>query len=388
MNSVFDKVFPFGHPNYRQCTQTLMDTTDPDITFDPDGVCNHVKHKFALISSKWNPAGDAEAFHLLINRIKREGIGKRYDCILGLSGGLDSSYLALLAWKYGLRPLVMHADTGWNTELAVKNVESIVDRCGFDLHTHVINWNEMRGLQTAFLRAGVPNQDIPQDHAIFAALYNCAAKANIKWVLNGSNFASESILPKAWGYDARDLFHLKSIHRRFGNEPLGKFPRMGHFSFLLRFKLLKSMKVVKLLNYIKYVQKDAIDELKTEMGWRDYGAKHHESRWTRYFQCHFLPRRFGYDKRIAHLSSLILSKQLSKSQAQVEFSKNNYADCTKMEDEEIISRKLGLTQSQFEAYMQLPKHSHQEYPNMSWFTQIMLNIKYKANEKSKVVSSF
>ncbi|PIP12197.1 MAG: ExsB family protein, partial [bacterium (Candidatus Stahlbacteria) CG23_combo_of_CG06-09_8_20_14_all_40_9] len=291
------KIKRAGEPGYKQCSVTIMDTTDPDITFDDNGISNWVYYFREKILPNWKPEGNPEAFETLIQRIKSDGKDKEYDCALGLSGGVDSSYLAYIAKREGLRPLIVHTDAGWNSEIAVENIENIVKLCGFDLFTVVIDWDEMRDLQLAFLRAGVPNQDIPQDHTIFAAFYGLAAKHRIKWVLSGHNNACESILPPAWGHDALDVCHLNAIHRRFGEGRLGSFPRMGRIRYGLRYTLLGGMRVAKPLDLLPYKKAEAMDVLEREFGWQYYGGKHFESRWTRFFQGWWLPTKFGYDKR-------------------------------------------------------------------------------------------
>ena len=365
-----------GQPGYRQCTVTIMDTTDPDITFNEKGECNWVTDVYAKVRQHWNPAGNPEALAAMVSQIKEAGKGKRYDCILGLSGGLDSSYMALVARRHGLRPLVVHTDTGWNSELAVRNIELIVKKCSYELATNVVNWEEIAALHRAFLRAGVPNQDIPQDHVIFAALYRTALRNGIKWVLNGSNFSCESILPKAWGYDARDVFHLRAIHRRFGDAPLGAFPTMGHLKYSY-FRLANGLKIAKILNLVPYTRKEAIEELTAEFGWRYYGGKHYESRWTRYFQGWWLPVKFGYDKRLAHLSSLILSGQISREGALEELTKDHYPESTRREDQIFINKKLGFTEKEFNDLLAEPPHSHYEYPTGHKLTNFLRQAKSK-----------
>jgi hypothetical protein len=319
----------------------------------------------------WDPAGNAEAFAKAIAQIRQDGRGRKYDCILGLSGGLDSSYLATIAHEAGLRTLIFHSDTGWNTEIAVNNIESIARRYGFPLYTYVIDWSEMADVQRAFLRAGVPNQDIPQDHAIFSAFYTYAARKGIKWVLSGSNYATESVLPQAWGYDARDAFHLKRIHSRFGEGPLRKFPLMGHLRFGAEFTVLRGMKVTKLLNLVSYNRQEAINRLNRETGWKYYGAKHFESRWTRFFQAYWLPTFFGYDKRLAHLSSLILSNQTTKEEAVEALKFEHYPEDLRAEDLELIARKLRLTPNDLKQLVNPTVKSHRAYPTSKRLTEIL-----------------
>jgi aminotransferase len=352
-----------GEPGYRRCTVTVMDTTDPEITFNDAGECHYVEQFRTNVLTQWTPEGNAPAFDALCERIRQDGRGRDYDCILGLSGGVDSSYVAYLAWKQGLRPLVVHTDTGWNSELAVKNIEGIVRTCGFDLQTHVVYWPEMQDLQRAFFSAAVPNQDIPQDHVIFAAFYAFAAQHRIRWVLDGRNFACESILPPAWGYDPGDLRHIYAIHRRFGRQPLRQLPRMGHFARALRFRLMRGLNVAKPLNLVRYRKHEAICTLTREFGWRYYGGKHYESRFTKFFQGWYLPTKFGYDKRLAHLSSLILSGEITRDQALEELRRPPYPDDELRADFVYMQKKLGVTRGEFDELMARPPRAHDEYPS-------------------------
>ncbi len=361
-----------GESGYRRCTVTVMDTTDPDITFDRDGASNWVSYFREHVLSRWNPAGNAEAFKSLMARIKSDGRTREYDCALGLSGGVDSSYLAYVAKREGLRPLVVHTDAGWNSDVAVRNIENIVKSCGFDLTTVVIDWEEMADLQRAFLRAGLPNQDIPQDHVIFAAFYGLAAKHRIKWVLSGHNFACESVLPPAWGYSSADVRHLTAIHKRFGRRPLGSFPRMSSARYGIGYTLLRGMRLAKPLDLLPYNKQAAMRTLAQEFNWQYYGAKHFESRWTRYFQGWWLPMRFGYDKRLAHLSSLILSGQMSRDEALAELQSTAYTEEMMREDLELILRKLNLSVDEWTQIMALPLHAHDEYPTSSLYTRVLI----------------
>lgn len=341
-----------------------MDTSDPDISFDIHGVCNHCSTFEESIRPRWlsGPEG-ARLLAAKVDRIKNEQVGKDYDCILGLSGGVDSSYLAIWAVEQGLRPLVVHVDAGWNSELAVQNIEKLVTKLGLDLHTIVIDWEEMHDLQVAFLRAGVPNQDIPQDHAFFAALYRFAIRHRVRWILSGENIATESIMPVAWGFNAMDSRHLRAIHRRFGTRPLKTFPSVGLRHLYLTFPFVHRMRVLRPLNYLPFNKQAAKDLLQRDFGWKDYGAKHYESTWTKFFQGYYLPTRFGFDKRKAHLSSLIVSGQITRAAALEVLSQPAYPPEAIRRDRAYILKKLRLSEDEFERLLAAPLRRHDEYPS-------------------------
>jgi N-acetyl sugar amidotransferase len=353
-----------------------MDTSDPEIYFDDKGVCNHC-HEFDQKAGilKLSPEVKNRQLETIVNQIKREGAGKEYDCILGLSGGIDSSYLAYFAAKQGLRPLVVHVDCGWNSELAVKNIENIVKHLNLELHTHVVDWEEMKDLQVAFFKASLANLDIPQDHAIFAALYRFAVDNSIKYVLNGSNFETESVLPEAWGYNALDYRHIKAVHKKFGSVPLKTFPHVTFFDRYIYFTFIKKMKVVKLLNYIDYDKENAISLLTNDLGWKYYGGKHHESRFTKFFQAYYLPEKFGYDKRRAHLSSLILAGKMSREDALKEASLSVYSGYELEEDYDYIAKKLDLTVGNLKELIGRPKKTYHDYPSNEWLFKTGLGLR-------------
>lgn len=347
-----------------------MDTTDPEITFDSEGVCNHCRQFENTAKYYWLPHTGQEKLAALVQEIKKYGKDKEYDAIIGLSGGVDSSYLAYWAAKAGLRLLAVHVDGGWNSELAVKNIENIVKKLGIDLYTYVVDWEEMRDLQLSFFKACVANQDVPQDHAYFAALYNFAVQNNIKYVLNGSNLATESILPRAWGHNAMDIAHLKGIHKLFGTRKLKKFPLVSFFKYYIYYPYIKKMEIVRPLNYMDYNKEKAMELLNTEVGWTYYGGKHYESRFTKFFQAYWLPEKFGYDKRKAHLSSLIVSGQLTREQALKEMEKPLYEKKELAHDKELIAKKLGISVEEFQALMSQPKKTFRDYPNNEWKIKI------------------
>ncbi len=356
---------PDGRPRtYRMCVRCVMDTTDPDITFDEQGVCSHCHFFETKLRPRWKP--NEEGWQLLqakLSEIKVRGKGKEYDCIIGLSGGVDSSYLAVKIVEWGLRPLVVHVDAGWNSELAVKNIEQIVAKLGLDLFTVVIDWEAMKELHLAFLRSNLANQDVPQDHAFFAALYSYAVNANVRYVISGTNYATESILPRAWGYNAMDARHLRAIHRRFGTRPLGSFPTVSFYKYYVYFPQIKRMEVVSPLNLIPYDKQEAIDFLEKNFGWRYYGGKHYESRWTRFFQGHYLPEKFGYDKRKAHLASLIVAGQMGRDEALRELEKPLYSDNELAEDKAFVAKKLGLTVNELEDFIRQPPSHYSQFPS-------------------------
>lgn len=355
-----------NHSNaYQMCNRCVMDSSDPEICFDEQGVCNHCRDFDAVTSRNWFP-NDAGKQQLqdIVARIKEDGRGKPYDCIIGLSGGVDSSYLALKVAEWGLRPLVVHVDAGWNSELAVANIEKIVKHCHFDLHTHVVDWNEMRDLHLAYLRSGYSNQDVPQDHVFFASLYHFATQNGIRYILSGGNIATEGIFAIAWhGGSAMDAIHLKAIHKRFGERPLRNYKTISFFKYYIWYPFLKKMRTVRPLNYMPYDKESAIAELEQAVGWRAYGRKHGESLFTKVFQNDYLPRKFGYDKRLPHYSSLIVSGQMTRDQALIKLAEPLY-DHDELEiDLDYFCKKLRITREQYEGFIIGRRSEYADYPN-------------------------
>jgi N-acetyl sugar amidotransferase len=355
-----------------------MDTTDPDIVFNTEGVCNHCLDYDQNAPKFWKPGIEGRnEIDAIFDAIKAEQKDKEYDAVIGLSGGVDSSYLALIAVRvFKLRLLAVHVDGGWNSELAVKNIENIVNTLGIDLYTEVIDWEEMRDLQVAFLKSAVANQDVPQDHVFFAALYRISIKKKIRHVLSGGNFATESFLPFEWAYNAMDLTHLKGIHKRFGRKNLKSYPTVNFFDYYFRFPYINRMTVVRPLNYWPYNKVEAIQTLETEVGFRYYGGKHFESRFTKWQQLQYRPMKFGYDSRIAHLSCLILSKQITRDEAIAELAVNSYNDFQKKDDAEYVRKKLNLSETEFEQILALPAKTFRDYPSEFWM------LKFKNRFKS------
>jgi N-acetyl sugar amidotransferase len=349
---------------YQICARCVMDTSDPEITFDAHGICNHCREFDAVTSKSWFPNEEgARRLGLVVERMKREGASRPYDCIIGLSGGVDSCYLAIKVKELGLRPLVMHVDAGWNSELAVANIEKIVKHCDYHLHTHVVDWEEMRGLQMAYLRAGIANQDVPQDHVFFASLYHFAIRFGVRYILSGGNIATEGIFPRAWHGSAMDAINLRAIHRQYGEAPLRTYSTIGFFSYYFWYPVVRRMRTVRPLNYMRYVRSEAIAELERRVGWRTYGRKHCESLFTRLFQNYYLPARFGYDKRRPHLSSLIVSGQMSRSDALDALNEPLYDRREIDGDIEYFCKKMRITRDQFTEFMIAPSRHYAEFPN-------------------------
>jgi N-acetyl sugar amidotransferase len=365
---------------YRICNRCIMDTSDPFITFDEMGYCNHCTEALETMKKRWFPDENGTKYlNEIIEKIKHDGKQNEYDCIIGLSGGIDSSYLAYLAVKKGLRPLIVHVDCGWNSELAVKNIENIVKLLNLELHTHVVDWEEMKDLQIAYLKSNIANQDVPQDHAIFAALYTYAARNNVKYVFTGSNFATESILPTTWGYNALDYKSLKSIHKKFGQRKLRTFPHVTFFDRYIYYVYIKRMTVIKPLNYLNYNKEQAMKILADELGWRYYGGKHHESRFTKFFQAYYLPTKFGYDKRRAHLSSLIISGQIDRKTAIESLKSEIYQPAELDDDIEYVAKKLDMSKQKLYEIINQPNKSYKDYAS----NERIFDLGFKLRKKIK-----
>lgn len=361
--------------NYQMCIRCVMDTTDPEINFDEKGVCNHCREFDEVTSKRWFPNDEgAKKLQAIYEKMKKENAHKDYDCILGLSGGVDSSYLALKLYEAGIRPLVVHVDGGWNSELAVQNIENIVNYCGWHLHTIVIDWEEMKDLQLAYLKSAIENQDVPQDHAFFASLYHFATKYGVNYVISGGNLATESIFPKAWHWSAMDSDNLHAIHNKFGIKKLKNYKTIGFYELYLYYPFIKKMKTIRPLNFMPYIKSEALQELKDKVGYKEYARKHGESVFTKFFQNYWLPMKFDYDKRKPHLSSLIVAGQMTRQQALEELEKTLYDEKELKEDKEYIAKKLGVSDEEFEKILQMPSHKYSDFSNMTEKYNRMKNV--------------
>ena len=355
---------------YQVCRRCIMDTSDPRIAFDDEGVCDYCDNYQEGILPNWHTGtrGERELSELA-ERIRAEGKGKDFDCIIGLSGGLDSSYATYVAKeKMGLRPLLFHVDAGWNTDQAVGNIEKLVDGLGLELFTEVVNWEEMKDLQTAFLRSGIPDQDLPQDASFFSGLYKFARQYKVKHIITGSNYSTECCRePEEWGgYLGIDTTLFKDIHRRFGKHRLATFPLTDILVYKLYYQKMLGMKVHHPLNLVPYVKKDAEDELNRRFGWQAFQHKHHESRFTRFYEDYWLPRRFGFQKRRAHFSSLIMTGQMTREAALERIASPEMNEHFLKQEFEYVAHKLDLTVDELQEIFEAPKKTYRDYRNKRW----------------------
>lgn len=344
-----------------------MDTSDPGIIFDQDGVCDYCRNYKTIIVPNWNtgPEGHKQ-LAAIAEKIKKQGEGKDFDCIIGMSGGLDSSYAVYIAKEImGLRPLIFHVDAGWNTQQAVGNIEKIVDGLNLDLYTEVINWEEMKDLQVAFLKAQIADQDLPQDYAFFSALYKFARKHKIKYVLTGSNFSTECCRePEEWGgYAGIDKTLVNDIHNKFGKKPLKSFPIVDVLTYKLYYKYILGMEIFKPLNLVPYIKKDVEDLLESRFGWQKFQHKHHESRFTRFYEDYWLPKKFGYEKRRAHFASLILTSQMTRESALERISMPEMDHQFLIQEFEYIAHKLDLTVTELQTIFEGENKTYRDYKN-------------------------
>lgn len=367
---------------YQICSRCILSTEDDSaIYFDEDGVCNHCHLYDKIITERIHPETErAQQLQKLVNEIKQAGKGKKYDCVIGVSGGVDSTYVAYLVKQVGLRPLAVHCDNGWNSELAVTNISKILKKLDIDLYTHVINWEEFRNLQLAYLKASVIDVEATSDHAILASLYEAASKFKIKYILSGENLVTEGILPQLWIHNKNDLINIKAIFKQFGSGKLKTYPTLG---FLKKWCLenVKRIKYIRILDQIEYNKEEAKKIIAENLEWRDYGGKHYESIITRFYQSYILPKKFHVDKRRSHFSTMICSGQLSRDEALLEIAKPPIEAKRLEEDKIYVLKKFGLTEIEFEKILSAPQKAHTDYPSI-------LNIFRKIRPITKFVKRF
>lgn len=339
-----------------------MDTSDPDIVFDAAGVCNHCKmHERRVALAPFTKPDAGQRLREIVGRVKARS-HDGYDSIVGLSGGVDSSYVALQAKRLGLRPLAVHFDNGWNSERAVENIERIVKKLDLDLMTFVIDWEEFRDIQRSFFKADVIDIELVTDHAIFAAMFSIAKKHQIKYILSGTNAATESIMPPSWVHFKFDLLNLKSIHKKYRTIPISHFPTISIWQMGWN-HYVSGPEAISILNYLPYRKDRAMQEMTEELGWQYYGGKHYESVFTKFYQAYILPRKFGVDKRRTHLSDLIMNGEITREQAVAELAEPALAEKEAEELREYVCKKLGFSDAEFSEYMARPPVSHFAYPS-------------------------
>lgn len=347
---------------FQRCTKTVMDTiADPNITFDEDGICNYW-HDYQIAAQKQLVHGEVGRMKWAnkVSEIKKRGEGKKYDCIIGVSGGVDSTYVAYLVKQADLRPLVVHFDNGWNSEIAVQNIQKIIEYLDADLYTLVVDWEEFRDLQRAYLKAGVVDIEALTDHAIIGTLYKLAAKHNIKYVISGSNVETEELLPKAWIFNKIDSINIKDIHSKYGELPLKTYPLFSIFKKKYYLNI-KKLEFVKPINWQRYEKGKVKGIISSEIGWKDYGGKHHESVFTKFYQNYILPTKFKIDKRKAHLSNLICSNQMTRTEALEILKEPLYDSVDLQSDKGFVLKKLGFDMVEFDQIMTEKPRSHYDF---------------------------
>jgi len=354
---------------HQVCANCVMDTTDSKITFDEAGVCDHCGTFRSHTLPNWHTDEQGEVeLQRMVQKIKAASRGRDFDCIIGMSGGIDSSYLTYIATeKLGLKPLVFHVDAGWNSQIAVNNIEKLVDGLGLDLFTEVIDWEEMKDLQLAYFRSGVAHIDTPQDHAFFATMYKFARKHKVRYILTGANLSTECVRnPVEWMYYQSDSIQLRDIHRRFGTHPLKSYPVTSILWHKVYLPYIQRIKVLRPLNCIHYIKDDAVGLLVDRFGWQPYPQKHFESRFTRFYESYWLPEKFGYDVRKVQYSSLILTGQMTREEALERLKLPPFDPSTIGQDKEFVATKLGISVDELDGYLQAPNRTYRDYRNQEW----------------------
>jgi len=374
--------------DYKICTRCIMDTSDAEIQFDENGVCNHCRRAEYLMKMppySLSIEDKRMEWGKLTNKIKEEGKGKKYDCIVGVSGGVDSTFVLYKAVKAGLRPLAVHLDNGWDADIAISNMKNVVEKLGVDYFNFDCTGPEYTDLQVAFLLASTPDAEIPTDHALAEFLYKMARNNQVKYILTGTNLATESILPRTWSHGHGDWKYIKSVYKIHGKGELKTFMHRTLIGNYIDTKI-RNIRWVHTLNYFDYVKKDAMKTIQKECGWKDYGGKHYESVYTRFVQAYILPVKFGYDKRRAHASSLVIAGQMTRQQALDSVKGDPYPtkEMLKRDTKQVLN-KLGLSSSEFKKIMEMPPKSFWDYPSYetSAFWNFVQSAYYKIYRKKK-----
>ena len=353
---------PSGREQRVMCVRCVMDASDRDIAFDSEGVCSHCRSaEVSLAAVHLTPEESQRRLAEAVKTVKATQRGKPYDSVVGLSGGVDSSYTAWLATQLGLKPLAVHFDNGWNSEAAVSNIRGVAEKCGLDLVTLVIDWPEFRDLQRAFIKAGVIDIEMLSDHAIMASMYRLAKEDGLSCVLSGTNVATEHGMPRSWVWNKQDLTNILDIHRRFGEVPLRSYPRMGLMRSILNRHLSVGFQFVELLDMANYTKTAALETLKRECGWVYYGGKHYESAFTKFYQAYILPTKFHVDKRRVHLSALIRNGEMTREAALIELEKPLYTPDELRQEKEYVLKKLGFAETEFDRIMAESPVPHDHY---------------------------
>jgi N-acetyl sugar amidotransferase len=370
-------------PQYRQCSFTVMDNiADPDITFDEKGICNYY-HDYKIAEK--NVFTDSEGqskLNQLADTIKAKGKGKKYDCLIGLSGGVDSTYVAYLVKQLGLRPLAVHLDNGWNSELAVKNIENIIKKMNIDLYTLVVNWQEFKDIQLSYLKASVVDIEVVSDHAIFSTMYKLAKEHSIGYIISGTNIVTEHIMPTSWLYKKMDFANLKDIHDQFGKVKLKTYPSFD-FKKHVYYSAVLRLTPISILNYVPYNKQEIKKFIAEKLDWRDYGGKHYESIFTKFYQAYILPEKFKIDKRKAHLSTLVCSGQMTKETALKELEFPLYKADDLKQDMEYVLKKFGLSATDFENIMKAMPRKHEEFKTDTNLKQSYMKLLQKTQKLRK-----
>jgi N-acetyl sugar amidotransferase len=367
-------VFSKEDPNYRICSLTVMDNiADPDIIFDEKGICNYY-HDYKRAEKNLLTGKLAEIkLHELVEIIKKKGSDKKYDCLIGLSGGVDSTYVAYLVKNLGLRPLAVHLDNGWNSELAVKNIENIINKLNIDLYTLVVNWKEFKNIQLSFLKASVVDIEVVSDHAISATMYKLAKDHKINYIISGTNVATEYIMPPSWIYKKMDFANLKDIHNQFGSVKIKSYPYLDFKKYVYYSSVLQ-LTPISILDYIPYNKNEVKQFISKELDWRDYGGKHYESTFTKFYQAYILPEKFKIDKRKAHLSTLICSGQITREEALAELRKPLYEQRELKSDREYVIKKFGMKEEDFDYIMKQVPRLHSDFKSDRHLKELYMKI--------------